>query len=455
VTSAADQAGLDVVVVGAGIAGLTAAWHLRHRRLLVLEAAPRAGGRVRSEPRGDYWLNFGPHLFPGPDTVLGRMVTSAGLQTAAVTGSTLAQSFRGRLLASGRTWTYPARLPMSPPARADLFLAGLAIRRGVRAYLRLGQIRPGEAAAEATYRQLSFEDERSFAEHLGRLHPAADAILRAAIRRVSAEPEELSAGAGLAQFAATFSPPGTSLHHNLPGGTSRLPEALARHLQQSLRTSCPVTAIRRRDGIAEVRWREGNRQRHATAKHVIVATPARAARNIVADLPAETADALSAIRYGPYVAAALLTAEQSAMPWDDIYAMVTPGRAFNMFFNTASVLRTRGPRRPGGSLLVYGAADLARRLADHTDSQVQETFLRDLGAIFPELPALVTEIEVQRWPEGIPFSAPGRHRWQRILTQPAGCLHLAGDYLGARGGMDTAAVSGYEAANRVNAALGQ
>jgi protoporphyrinogen oxidase len=91
--------------------------------------------------------------------------------------------------------------------------------------------------------------------------------------------------------------------------------------------------------------------------------------------------------------------------------------------------------------MIYGASDLARRLLDRTDDQVRDVFLRDLASIFPDLPGLVTEIEVQRWPEGIPFSAPGRHRWHRV--------HIAGDYLGARGGMDTAAVAGYEAANRI------
>lgn len=451
--TAADEGSPDAIVVGAGIAGLTAAWYLRHRRILVLEAGQRSGGRIRSEPRGDYWLNFGPHLFPGPDSVLGRLVASVGLETAAVTGSTLALSFRSRLVTSGRTWTYPVRLPMSLPARTSLTHAGLVIRRGVRAYLQLGQPRPGEAPADVTYRLLSFEDERSFAEHLGRLHPDADAILRAAIRRVSAEPEELSAGAGMAQFAATFSPAGTSLHHNLPGGATRLVQALATSIDDRLHTSSPVTAIRQRDGLAEVQWEEGGTSRQARTGHVIVATPAPVTRTIVKDMPGTMAQGLSAIRYGPYVVAALLTAESSAMPWDDIYAMVTPGRAFNMFFNTASVLRGPRPRQPGGALMIYGASELARRLVDHTDSQVIDAFLKDLATIFPQLPSLVAEIEIQRWPEGIPFSTPGRHRWQHVLDQPAGCLHLAGDYLGARGGMDTAAASGHQAADRVNKAL--
>ena len=65
----------------------------------------------------------------------------------------------------------------------------------------------------------------------------------------------------------------------------------------------------------------------------------------------------------------------------------------------------------------------------------------------------VPSLEVQRWPEGFPFSTPGRHRWHAVLEQPVGRVHLAGDYLGARGAMDTAAVVGYETAHRITTAL--
>jgi oxygen-dependent protoporphyrinogen oxidase len=53
----------DVVIVGGGIAGLSAAWRLRHRDVLLLEGGDRLGGRMRSDPCGDYWLNYGAHLF--------------------------------------------------------------------------------------------------------------------------------------------------------------------------------------------------------------------------------------------------------------------------------------------------------------------------------------------------------------------------------------------------------
>ena len=55
----------DVVVVGGGLAGLSAAWRLRHRDVVLLESGPRVGGRIRSERRGPYWLNWGGHVFAG------------------------------------------------------------------------------------------------------------------------------------------------------------------------------------------------------------------------------------------------------------------------------------------------------------------------------------------------------------------------------------------------------
>ena len=68
----------DVVVVGGGIAGLAAAWRLRGHDVLLLEAGDRLGGRLRSDPRGDYWLNYGAHLFPGPGSLVASLARESG-----------------------------------------------------------------------------------------------------------------------------------------------------------------------------------------------------------------------------------------------------------------------------------------------------------------------------------------------------------------------------------------
>jgi len=63
-----------VVVVGAGLAGLTAAAKLARARVpvVVLESAPSPGGRARTSERDGYLLNLGPHALAtrGPGTVV-------------------------------------------------------------------------------------------------------------------------------------------------------------------------------------------------------------------------------------------------------------------------------------------------------------------------------------------------------------------------------------------------
>jgi protoporphyrinogen oxidase len=141
------------------------------------------------------------------------------------------------------------------------------------------------------------------------------------------------------------------------------------------------------------------------------------------------------------------------MPWDDIYALVSARTSFNMFFNTANVLRQAPERKPGGSLTVYGAAGLGERLLQEDDRTVVRTFSRDLRAVFPATEGILEEVMVQRWTQGIPYSTPGRSAHQPRLEQPLGRIVLAGDYLGERGGMDTAATSGLEAATAARALI--
>src|SRR5437763_14308062 len=53
---------VDVVVVGAGISGLAAAYELRKRKtsVLVLENSDRAGGVIQTEHVGEFVIDEGP-----------------------------------------------------------------------------------------------------------------------------------------------------------------------------------------------------------------------------------------------------------------------------------------------------------------------------------------------------------------------------------------------------------
>src|SRR2546426_12536952 len=74
---------LDVAIVGGGITGLAAAYELQKRGLMVrvLEAAPRAGGVIRTDRIDDWTIDAGPDslLVQQPTAVsLSRQLGSAG-----------------------------------------------------------------------------------------------------------------------------------------------------------------------------------------------------------------------------------------------------------------------------------------------------------------------------------------------------------------------------------------
>jgi oxygen-dependent protoporphyrinogen oxidase len=420
---------LDAIVVGGGIAGLAGAWDLRDRKVLLLESAERLGGRIRSEPRGDVWLNFGAHVFGGAGSTTDRLLAEAGVAARAVPGRLAAVSLNGRTVASGGVETFPLRLPMSLASRVALVRAGLRLRLAVRRYAKVAEPVAGEDPAERQRRMLEFMDDRSFADFAGPLPDDVDLLFRSTLTRSSGEPEELAAGYGIGYFHLVWNR-SAGLSRNILGGSTRIIDALAMGLGDRVRLGATVTSVRRDGEGVRVEWTQHGVEHEARAAAAIVATPAFVAREIIEDLPSDTAAALEAIPYGPYVVGAFLTNETSAMPWDDLYALATPRRSFSMLFNTANVLRGPGARQPGGSLMVYAAAGFARRLADLDDVAVADRFREDLATLYPEARRVVSEVVIQRWERGLPYPRVGRSRLQAALTQSLGPIHLAGDYLG-------------------------
>src|SRR3954451_21425147 len=150
----------DVVVVGGGIAGLATAWHLRDLDVLVLEASDRLGGRIKSEPRGDVWLNFGAHVFGGAGSATGSLLEETGVQAAQVEGRLAAVALGDRVVASGPVETYPFRLPLPLRSRVALIRAGAKLRLAVRRYAKVASVREGESPAERQQQMLDFLDDR-------------------------------------------------------------------------------------------------------------------------------------------------------------------------------------------------------------------------------------------------------------------------------------------------------
>ncbi len=146
--------------------------------------------------------------------------------------------------------------------------------------------------------------------------------------------------------------------------------------------------------------------------------------------PADLMDALSKVRYAPYVAGAFLTNEDKAV-WDNSYGIASPKRSFTIFTNQTSVVRSAEKTRgKGSSLFLFTATDWADKLIKEDDKTIAETYLRDLDEIFPGFSNTVVETQIVKWHEGQTYNFPGRAKLQPILTKDHGRIHLCGDFMG-------------------------
>ncbi|MGV9711868.1 protoporphyrinogen/coproporphyrinogen oxidase [Gordonia sp. NPDC003424] len=442
----------DVVIVGGGLAGLSAAWRLRHWDTVILESGTRVGGRIRSEKRGQYFLNWGGHVFAGAGTSTEALLAETGTASTKVPGSLAGLAMNGKVLLDGPVQTYPFRVPMPMASRLALLRSGAKVGFDVLRYARAVRVRAGESPQVRQQRIYEFENDRSFADYVGSLPEDAEALFRPTVTRSAGDPEELAAGAGIGYFSLVWNI-GAGLDRSILGGPSTLTENIAASMRNRIELGASVNEVVHKKNSVVVRYTRDGVEREVEARYAVLATPATVSHRVAVDLPADQREALGKIQYGPYVSAAFLTNETGPQPYDGAYGIATPKRSFNVALNMGNIVRgSERHRQPGGSLMTFSPASLARKLLDRTDAEIIDTYVGDLDDIFPGFAGNIEEAHVQRWHTGAPYCFPGRGKLQSALTRPSDRVFLAGDYMGTlytETAISSAFTAAQEAASRL------
>ncbi len=445
---------LDAVVIGGGIAGLSAAWKLRNKNILLLESSDRFGGRVYSERRGKYWLNYGAHVYNGENSATDELLKEVGVEAVKVPGTVTGIAMNGKVIVSGKVETYPFVIPMPWKARLASLRAGIKVRLAVMEYSKVVRRRPGENFKEYQQRIYNYRNDRTFRDFIGKLPEDTEELFRPTILRSTGDLHEIAAGAGIGYFHLVWSKE-EGLSRNIVGGPSTLTQAIAESLGEKAQKNAVVHEVIQKADSVVVKYTQHGEEHEVTAKYAVLATPAPITKQIAKNLDEDVKVALGKIIYGPYVSAAFLTNETGVQFWDDAYAIATPKRSFNVFFNMSNVIRNmEDVRGKGSSFMAFSPANLAKRLIDKSDDEIIDIYLKDIEDIIPNFRDIVTEAKVQKFPIGLPYCFPGRAKLQPVLTKPLGRLFLAGDYLGTLY-TETCILTGHEAANQIIHKLNQ
>ncbi len=431
----------DVVIVGAGLAGMTAAHELRDRDLVVVEQEDRVGGRTLSGSHGEYWYNSGAQFVWDQRTL--ALCRELGLDVIDGEGARAAIFVRGRRVEAANPYALLAKMPLSAREKLDF---GLTIRR-----LR----RLADQMSKLDRHRL---DAQSLAELMGPTTPITRQILDNVTENgAGLGVDEVSGWIGLAYAIHLFGGDVNETLKAVRGGTQAITQAVAGRLDpERLVLGAAVTEVSSdAEGVA-VSYRRNGEVETLHARQCILAATAPAVLEMVPDLPPAKRAALE--RMQPYTEGlnvAWMTDETGPMPWDLLLAVPVLGASFELFSNNAYFAR-RGDRerRPGGTFVTLSiSGEKARGFSALSDEEIRRAQVADLKRMFPSAADVLerARVRVERW-RALPRFRKGWLDDQQAIRAPFGNLHFCGDYT-AQPGTPGAVGSGHHAAQAVRAAL--
>lgn len=412
-----------VIVVGAGIAGLVAAYRLQQAgaRVTVLEASRRVGGRMTTDvvdgcviDRGAQFLSSGYRtLLPLIREVgLGERLQEVHADSAILRGATPRRIRRDRPLRS---------VTSGLVRRSELFRLAWAGRGFARSLRRLPL---DDYAAWACF------DNRDAADWLSEhgLQESAEYLLEPALEGFYFQAPE-GTSLALALLLVAFRVRRERVL-TLCGGLGLLPDAVARQLD--VRLGVPVRRVERSaDGVRVI-----TDAGISEADHVVLAVPASGARSVLQEIR-ELERPLLATEYSATVLVGLAAERGWRVPpaLERTYGVLIPRSERGAIAAIGIESQKSGDRAATGellSLMLSGAAGAELVTAD--DETIVARVLPDAERLFPGVSRAVRFAHVVRWPEAEPRSPVGRaraaaayrHGW--ALTDRR--VVLAGDYAG-------------------------
>jgi oxygen-dependent protoporphyrinogen oxidase len=421
-----------IAVVGGGISGLTAAWTLARggADVVLLEAAPRVGGKLRVEPVAGIPVDVGAEaiLVRRPEAV--ELLAELGLAGETIAPLTLA----ARLRVGGGLHPIPARTTMGVPGDLDALRASGALTEHALERVAaepasdpLPPLTDDVAIGQLVRARLGNEVADRLVEPLlgGVYAGRADRLsLRATVPALAAA---LAGGGSLVGAAASLAPaPGAGggpVFTALRGGVGRLPDALAASGAFEVRTGVTVRAIERTGtGFTLTSGAVPVPERMRVDAVVIATPPAKAARLLPALAPVAAAE-LAAIESASMAVISLAYADIELPEGSGLLVGIREGLAVK----GVTISSQKWPMDTGGLTLLRASVGRAgeEQLLQRSDEQLVALVRSELVALLG-IDADPVDARVTRWGGGLPQYGVGHlERVARIRSAVAAVPGLA------------------------------
>lgn len=421
------------LILGAGIAGLTAGYELRQRgaEIVLLEARMRPGGRVHTlvEPFSDgLYAEAGAIFIYDIHNLVQSYVRLFGLVLDEIPSRHMSGMYhvRGKLVRNPESSVaaWPHRLT---PAEAR---AGLPAMQA--AYLYKDLVSPEEAKSAAwPPARLRELDGMSVAEMMRRRGASEEAIalLRLGYPDLWGDGIETVSALALVRDASLTKP--TQKQYTIRGGNHLLPRAFASRLKESIRYGAAVTKIEPLPNRVRVTYRQGGTERRIEADRVICTLPFPVLKGIPVE-PAFDPEKTRAINELASTSVTRVFVQQKLRTWEQAGITGSATTDLPIMWTRDVTFNQPGPR---GLLESYMAGPRARRAESMKQEERVALALENLANVYPGLKehhegGASYSWDSDPWAKGdYAYLKPGQSL--TILphvARPAGRIHFAGDH---------------------------
>ncbi|EFQ83827.1 protoporphyrinogen oxidase [Aeromicrobium marinum DSM 15272] len=391
---------MHVAVVGAGMAGLTAALRLGSagHDVVVLEGSPRIGGKLLLGEVGGVTLDL------GAESVLARRPEATGLIREVGLGDDLVHP----RTASASVWTRGRLRPMPPtvmgvPSDLDALTASGIVTGpvgGAPAALPADDVSVGAFVAERAGREVV---DRLVEPLLGGVYAGhADRLsLFAAAPQIAALAPDLLASAAAARSGPADTSP---VFAGVRGGVGRLPAAVAAASGATIRTGVTVRSVAPEGDGWRLLLGPVSSIETLDVDAVVLAVPAPAASRLLTTVAPEAAFALAAVEYASVALVTMVWEESFELPGSGFLVPPVDGtRIKAATFSSSKWDWTAASGRTVVRTSLGRAGESTTLLAD--DRTLADGALSDLRSALaeacPDLPD-PADRHVQRWGGGLP-----------------------------------------------------